>query len=43
MNRLREWMWTVPPPPALDEGAEVPKELASRLAVEAVDTPEDSP
>ena len=26
-DRLREWMWTVPPPPASDERAERPKEL----------------
>ena len=26
-DRLREWMWTVPPPPAHDPGAEPPKEL----------------
>jgi NADH-quinone oxidoreductase subunit I len=25
--RLREWMWTVPPPPAHDPGAPVPKEV----------------
>ena len=31
MNRLRDWMWSVPPPPALDSGAEVPKEVASHL------------
>ena len=29
MNRLREWMWTVPPPPALEAGSEESKELAS--------------
>ena len=29
MNRLREWMWTVPPPPALEAGAEESKELTS--------------
>jgi NADH-quinone oxidoreductase subunit I len=28
-ERLREWMWTVPPPPALDAGAPDPKEVAS--------------
>jgi NADH-quinone oxidoreductase subunit I len=28
-DRLREWMWTVPAPPALDEGAEPPKEIAA--------------
>jgi NADH-quinone oxidoreductase subunit I len=26
-ERLREWMWTVPPPPALDPGAPEPKEV----------------
>jgi NADH-quinone oxidoreductase subunit I len=26
-DRLREWMWTVPPPPANDPAAEAPKEL----------------
>jgi NADH-quinone oxidoreductase subunit I len=26
-DRLREWMWTVPPPPAHDPRAESPKEL----------------
>ena len=26
-DRLREWMWTVPPPPAHDPGAEAPREL----------------
>ncbi|MFI6205503.1 4Fe-4S binding protein [Streptomyces sp. NPDC051041] len=28
-DKLREWMWTVPAPPALDPGAEEPKELAT--------------
>lgn len=28
-DRLREWMWTVPAPPALDPGAEEPKEIAA--------------
>ncbi len=28
-DRLREWMWTVPPPPALDPHAERPKEVDS--------------
>jgi len=28
-DRLREWMWTVPPPPGLDPGAEPPKEVAA--------------
>ena len=26
-DRLREWMWTVPPPPALDSNAAEPKEV----------------
>jgi NADH-quinone oxidoreductase subunit I len=28
-DRLRDWMWTVPPPPATDPGAEDAKEVAS--------------
>ena len=28
-DRLQEWMWTVPPPPALDPAAEPPKEMAA--------------
>jgi NADH-quinone oxidoreductase subunit I len=33
-DRLREWMWTVPPPPALDPNAAEPKEVeAARKAV----------
>ncbi|MEU1128486.1 NADH-quinone oxidoreductase subunit I [Streptomyces sp. NPDC005900] len=28
-DKLREWMWTVPAPPALDPDAEDPKELAA--------------
>ena len=28
-DKLREWMWTVPAPPALDPGAEEPKEIAA--------------
>ncbi|MET9408645.1 NADH-quinone oxidoreductase subunit I [Streptomyces sp. NPDC002935] len=28
-DKLREWMWTVPAPPALDPGAEEPKEVAA--------------
>ncbi|NSC23308.1 4Fe-4S dicluster domain-containing protein [Streptomyces albus subsp. chlorinus] len=28
-DKLREWMWTVPEPPPLDEGAEEAKELAA--------------
>jgi len=42
MPRLREWADTVPPPPALDEGADLPKEVADALdkataAIEAAD------
>ena len=37
MNRLREWMWTVPAPPALDAGAEKSKELSAYEA--GLDTP----
>lgn len=29
MDRLREWMWTVPPPPAYDPAGETPKEVAA--------------
>ncbi|MCF3963510.1 NuoI/complex I 23 kDa subunit family protein [Streptomyces fuscigenes] len=28
-DKLREWMWTVPEPPALDPGSEEPKEAAA--------------
>ncbi|MFJ8786298.1 NuoI/complex I 23 kDa subunit family protein [Streptomyces sp. NPDC102476] len=28
-DKLREWMWTVPAPPALDPGAEEPKEIVT--------------
>jgi len=28
-DKLREWMWTVPPPPAHDPGAPPPKEVIS--------------
>ncbi len=28
-DKLREWMWTVPAPPALDPAAEEPKEVAA--------------
>jgi NADH-quinone oxidoreductase subunit I len=34
-DRLREWMWTVPPPPALDPGSETPKEVAAAEKAEA--------
>jgi NADH-quinone oxidoreductase subunit I len=42
MNRLREWMWTVPPPPALDAGSEESKELASFRQKEEKDDGEPS-
>jgi NADH-quinone oxidoreductase subunit I len=37
-DRLREWMWTVPPPPAADPSGEVPKEVqaAEKAAAPAV-------
>jgi NADH-quinone oxidoreductase subunit I len=28
-ERLREWMWTVPPPPAYEAGADTPKEVTA--------------
>ncbi|MCX4982765.1 NADH-quinone oxidoreductase subunit I [Streptomyces sp. NBC_00572] len=38
-DKLREWMWTVPEPPALDPHAEEPKEIAAaRKAVEKAAT-----
>jgi NADH-quinone oxidoreductase subunit I len=40
-DRLREWMWTVPPPPALDPHAPEPKELA--VGVRTVRTPRSRP
>jgi NADH-quinone oxidoreductase subunit I len=33
-DRLREWMWTVPPPPALDPLAEPAKELVAANALD---------
>ncbi|MGW1543691.1 4Fe-4S binding protein [Streptomyces sp. NPDC002309] len=47
-DKLREWMWTVPAPPALDPGAEEPKEIAAarktaeKLAAAAADRAADS-
>jgi NADH-quinone oxidoreductase subunit I len=44
-DKLREWMWTVPAPPALDPGAEEPKEIAAarktaeKLAAQQETTP----
>ena len=46
-ERLREWMWTVPAPVALDEGAEPAKELgvaqktAEKAAEKAAEPPAD--
>ncbi|MPZ96131.1 MAG: 4Fe-4S dicluster domain-containing protein [Propionibacteriales bacterium] len=38
-DRLRDWMWTVPVPPALDPAAEEPKEVvAARKAADVKDT-----
>jgi NADH-quinone oxidoreductase subunit I len=31
-DRLRDWMWTVPPPPGHDPGAESPRELTVAMA-----------
>jgi NADH-quinone oxidoreductase subunit I len=43
-DRLREWMWTVPAPPALDERAEEPKEIAAaeKAAARAAATSESA-
>ncbi|MFF7053895.1 NuoI/complex I 23 kDa subunit family protein [Streptomyces griseorubiginosus] len=40
-DKLREWMWTVPAPPALDPGAEEPKEIttARKTAEKLATTP----
>ncbi len=38
-DRLREWMRTVPPPPALDAGAAEPKELAAARKAAAAPAP----
>jgi NADH-quinone oxidoreductase subunit I len=41
-DRLRDWMWTVPPPPAYDASAEEPKEVAAaRKAAERRAAKED--
>ncbi len=34
-DRLREWMWTVPPPPAHDPGAPPPREVPAARAIPA--------
>jgi NADH-quinone oxidoreductase subunit I len=42
MNRLREWMWDVPAPPALDPGAEDSKELSSFRQKQAQEQEQDA-
>ncbi|MER6497614.1 NuoI/complex I 23 kDa subunit family protein [Streptomyces griseorubiginosus] len=43
-DKLREWMWTVPAPPALDPGAEEPKEIAAaRKTAEKLATTQPEP
>ena len=37
-DRLREWMWTVPPPPADDPGAVEPKEVEAAAKAAGPDT-----
>jgi NADH-quinone oxidoreductase subunit I len=43
-DRLQEWMWTVPAPPALDPAAEPPKEVgtAERAAARAAQSEADA-
>ncbi len=43
MARLREWMWTVPPPPALDPGAVAPKETETATRPARKVRPERAP
>ncbi|CAM5241384.1 NuoI/complex I 23 kDa subunit family protein [Streptomyces fumanus] len=42
-DKLREWMWTVPAPPALDPGAEEPKELTTARRTAEKLTPHTEP
>ncbi|ANB07951.1 NADH-quinone oxidoreductase subunit I [Streptomyces ambofaciens] len=43
-DKLREWMWTVPAPPALDPGAEEPKELtAARKTADKLAAQQETP
>jgi len=37
---LRDWMWTVPPPPAHDSGAEPAKEVTAAAQAAARDAPD---
>jgi NADH-quinone oxidoreductase subunit I len=37
-DRLREWMWTVPPPPPVGPASEEPKEVAAARAAAEPDT-----
>ena len=40
-ERLREWMWTVPPPPAIDPAGEESKEI--KAAIKAAQPPRPRP
>jgi NADH-quinone oxidoreductase subunit I len=42
-DELREWMWTVPPPPSTDRGAEPPKELVAATAAVSPPAAEPAP
>jgi NADH-quinone oxidoreductase subunit I len=42
-DRLQEWMWTVPPPPPLDPGAELPKEVTTAQSATARSRPGGAP
>jgi NADH-quinone oxidoreductase subunit I len=42
-DRLQQWMWTVPPPPALDPGAEPPKEVSTAAAAAARERASSAP
>ena len=41
-DRLRDWMWTVPPPPAHDPNGEPAKEVAEAAGDEAVEVREQA-
>jgi len=42
-DRLRDWMWTVPPPPAHDPAAEAPRELTAATAAAEPPAPPAEP
>ncbi len=42
-DRLRDWMWTVPAPPALDDAAERPKEVEAALKDALKSAPKSAP